>query len=285
MRPDQDFLAVLELVFLFHPPVLDERAVGAAEVAYARFHAHGFHHGVLAADGGVVEYDVARRFAADARIAQFQIYFADDFALESNDELAHTDRFPPVFRPLTPNFTRCGTIINGARHRRPTAPAERLGERIGRRPHLMGINKEGTVMETAFAEHTAPISDEELARRIGQGDKGGFEALMRQHNRRLYRVARAILNDDGDAEDALQEAYLAAYQRIGTFQGKSKLSTWLTRIVINAALQRLRTNKRHGAVIPLAGVNRDEENEVMTTTAGAKPETPERAAMRTEMRR
>ncbi len=140
-------------------------------------------------------------------------------------------------------------------------------------------------METASAEPTAPIADEELARRIGGGDAGAFEALMRRHNRRLYRVARAILNDDGDAEDALQEAYLAAYQRIGTFQGKSTLSTWLTRIVVNAALQRLRTSKRQRVVVPLIGAERDEENDIMTTSDGTKPETPERAAMRAEMRR
>lgn len=140
-------------------------------------------------------------------------------------------------------------------------------------------------METAPAEPTAPISDAELARRIGRGDAGAFEALMRRHNRRLYRVARAILNDDGDAEDALQEAYLSAYQRIGTFQGKSTLSTWLTRIVVNAALQRLRTSKRHHVVVPLIGAERDEENDIMTTSDGTKPETPERAAMRAEMRR
>ena len=140
-------------------------------------------------------------------------------------------------------------------------------------------------METAPAEPTAPISDEELAGRIGRGDTGAFEALMRRHNRRLYRVARAILNDDGDAEDALQEAYLAAYQRIGTFQAKSTLSTWLTRIVVNAALQRLRTSKRQRVVVPLIGAERDEENDIMTTSDGTKPATPERAAMRAEMRR
>lgn len=139
-------------------------------------------------------------------------------------------------------------------------------------------------METEPAPQTAPVlSDNELAERIGRRDRVAFEAMMRQYNRRLYRVARAILNQDADAEEVLQEAYLIAYQHVAEFQGKSKLSTWLTRIVINEALQRMRSMKRHRVVIPFANVDNGEE--VMTTRAETKPETPEKASMRAEMRR
>lgn len=64
--------------------------------------------------------------------------------------------------------------------------------------------------------------------------------LMRRHNRTMYRTARAILGDDAEAEDAVQEACLRAYQRLGTFRGESKLSTWLVRITANEALMRRR---------------------------------------------
>ncbi|MFL6621128.1 MAG: RNA polymerase sigma factor [Sulfurifustaceae bacterium] len=138
-------------------------------------------------------------------------------------------------------------------------------------------------METTRAETTAvPTTDMDLAARIVQSDRAAFAAMMRQHNRRLYRVARAILDDDAEAEEALQEAYLIAYQKMATFLGQSKLSTWLTRIVINEALQRRRKSQRHGVVIPFENVDHGAQS--MTTTV-EKPETPERATMRAEMRR
>jgi RNA polymerase sigma-70 factor (ECF subfamily) len=77
-----------------------------------------------------------------------------------------------------------------------------------------------------------------------------FETLMRRHNSRLFRVARAILRDDTEAEDAVQEAYLRAYRRLGDFRGDAQLSTWLTRIVINECLMRMRKRKRSRVVVP-----------------------------------
>ena len=73
---------------------------------------------------------------------------------------------------------------------------------------------------------------------------------MRRHNGKLFRVARAILKDDAEAEDALQDAYLEAYRHIGDFRGDAQLGTWLTRIVINQALMRLRRQKRERVVVP-----------------------------------
>jgi RNA polymerase sigma-70 factor (ECF subfamily) len=74
-----------------------------------------------------------------------------------------------------------------------------------------------------------------------------MEKLMRLHNRMLYRTARAILRDDADAEDAVQEAYLRAYRALATFRGESKLSTWLVRITANEALMRLPPQRQGGA--------------------------------------
>src|SRR6185295_10109579 len=111
-----------------------------------------------------------------------------------------------------------------------------------------------------------------------------FEALMRQHNGRLFRVARAILNDDSDAEDALQDAYLDAYRHIGEFRGEAQLSTWLTRIVVNQALMRLRRRKRDGIVVPFHaephGDGRPEDAVRDDTT-----ESPSAATLRGEIRR
>src|SRR5512144_1418257 len=107
------------------------------------------------------------------------------------------------------------------------------------------------VMAGQNSARLATDDDVGLARRIGERDERAFEVLMRAHNRLLFRLARSILNDDSDAEDAVHDAYLAAYRNIGSFGGRSKLSTWLARIVINEAYARLRRRTRSGVVVPL----------------------------------
>ena len=83
-------------------------------------------------------------------------------------------------------------------------------------------------------------AESELIRRAVRRDEAAIRAIMQQHNRRLYRVARSIVHDDADAEDVLQEAYLHAFSALADFRGEASLATWLTRIVVNEALQRLR---------------------------------------------
>jgi RNA polymerase sigma-70 factor (ECF subfamily) len=95
------------------------------------------------------------------------------------------------------------------------------------------------------------LTDPELVAHVRAGDMRALEALMRRHNRALYRTARAILRDDAEAEDAVQEAYLRAYRSLATFRGESKLSTWLVRIAANEALMRRRRGKRGAEVVPL----------------------------------
>src|SRR5438552_17180487 len=94
-------------------------------------------------------------------------------------------------------------------------------------------------------------ADVEIARRIADGDRDAFEALMRRYNRRLYRTARSILKDDAEAEDAVQEAYLLAYRGMSGFRGDAKLSTWLVRIVVNEAIGRARKRSRGAEIIQL----------------------------------
>src|SRR6266849_8204219 len=94
------------------------------------------------------------------------------------------------------------------------------------------------------------VDDAELVGRIARHDQAAFEILMRRYNGKLFRVARAILKDDAEAEDALQEAYLDAYRHIDEFRGEARLGTWLTRIVINQALMRLRKHRGDRVVVP-----------------------------------
>ncbi len=82
-------------------------------------------------------------------------------------------------------------------------------------------------------------------------DARAFEEIMRKHNRMLFRTARAILRDDAEAEDALQEAYVQAFRSMDTFRAESKLSTWLARIVANEALMRLRKTTRRAEIVPI----------------------------------
>ena len=131
---------------------------------------------------------------------------------------------------------------------------------------------------------SSDLSDGEFARRIAAGDQVAFEVLMRKYNRVLYRTARAILKDDAEAEDALQLAYLHAYRSIGAFRAESKLSTWLTRIVVNEALMRARKGSKESAVIPLESVTDEEGNLLNSEDSIADVERPDAAAMRGEIR-
>lgn len=86
--------------------------------------------------------------------------------------------------------------------------------------------------------------EEELLAGLRAGEEAAFERLVRRHGPRLLAVARRLLGDEEDARDAVQEAFLAAFRGIDRFAGASQLSTWLHRVVVNAALVRLRRRRR-----------------------------------------
>jgi RNA polymerase sigma-70 factor (ECF subfamily) len=102
-------------------------------------------------------------------------------------------------------------------------------------------------------------SDEQVVARVLGGDKALYELLMRRHNQRIYRVARAILRDDAEAEDVMQDAYVRAYQNLASFEGRAKFATWLTRIAVHEALARLRKRQRFQA----ADISGDWSGDVM----------------------
>ncbi|HXE91126.1 MAG TPA: RNA polymerase sigma factor [Terriglobales bacterium] len=126
----------------------------------------------------------------------------------------------------------------------------------------------------------AHLSDEEIVARVLAGDRALFEILMRRYNQRLYRVARAILREDAEAEDVMQEAYVRAYEHLDQFAGRAKFSTWLTKIAVHEALARAQKRGRFDGLDSIA----DLEGDIMASLS--KPEqTPERAAAQGETAR
>ncbi|MDW5264646.1 MULTISPECIES: RNA polymerase sigma factor [Acidobacteriaceae] len=97
-------------------------------------------------------------------------------------------------------------------------------------------------------EVSKTLTDEEVIDRVRAGDLAMYEVIMRRYNQRLYRIARAILHDDGEAEDVMQDAYVRAYTHLEQFAGRSAFSTWLSRIAVHEALTRLRSRNRHPQV-------------------------------------
>jgi len=88
------------------------------------------------------------------------------------------------------------------------------------------------------------LPDADIVRRVRAGDTALFEVLMRRHNQRVYRVARAVVKDEADAEDVMQQAYINAFTHLAQFEERSQFSTWLTRIVLHEAFSRRRKTQR-----------------------------------------
>ncbi len=121
-------------------------------------------------------------------------------------------------------------------------------------------------------------TDEEIVDRVRAGETALYEIIMRRYNQRLYRVARAILRDDNEAEDVMQDAYVRAYQHLDQFARRAPFSTWLTRIAVHEALARVRQRNRiqqindgefEGAfVMNLAEPSQDPEQTASTAELG-----------------
>ena len=91
---------------------------------------------------------------------------------------------------------------------------------------------------------TPPVLDESvLVAKAQAGDSSAFSELVSRYQNKIYRLAKHITQNDEDAEDVLQEAFLKAYEHIGGFQGNSKFYTWIVRIAVNEALMKLRKRK------------------------------------------
>ncbi|MGH8230348.1 MAG: RNA polymerase sigma factor [Steroidobacteraceae bacterium] len=114
--------------------------------------------------------------------------------------------------------------------------------------------------------------DAGLLRRIAAGERQAFALLMRRYNRRLYRLALAVLRDDAEAEDALQDAYLSAYRWLPQFRAEASVSTWLSRLVLNECLGRIRRNTRRQNVIPIVRATAEAEMDGMSDDDQNRPD-------------
>lgn len=114
-------------------------------------------------------------------------------------------------------------------------------------------------------------ADEALVRRALASDGDAVRTIIRTHNQRLYRLARSVVRNDFDAEEVLQEAYVAAFSHLGSFRGEASLATWLSRIVINEALGRLRKKKREPAAAVSSG-DRGQAEVIRFPAGSADPE-------------
>ena len=132
--------------------------------------------------------------------------------------------------------------------------------------------------EGARLREHASLSDEDIIARVCAGETALFEELMRRYNQRAYRVARAIVKDEAEAEDVMQQAYLNAFTHLQQFAERAKFSTWLTRIVIHEALGRRRRAR------PADQIANDSEVEAMSRAESAGP-SPERQAYASELKR
>ncbi len=99
-------------------------------------------------------------------------------------------------------------------------------------------------MAAVASQSPTPVDEKELVDRLRAGDDAAYEELVRAYGGRMLAVARRMLRADEDARDAVQEAFVSAFKSIDRFEGSSRISTWLHRIVVNAALMKLRTKRR-----------------------------------------
>jgi RNA polymerase sigma-70 factor (ECF subfamily) len=119
--------------------------------------------------------------------------------------------------------------------------------------------------------------DAEVIRQVLLGNTAMFELLMRRYNERVYRAARAIVRDEQEAEDVMQQTYVNAFTHLRQFNGSSQFSTWLTRIAINEALARVRRQGKYQ-------VYDDELSDIELFASRNVSENPERQAFTRELR-
>ena len=129
------------------------------------------------------------------------------------------------------------------------------------------------------------LDDAGLVEGARAGEAAAFRVITQRFNRRLYRVARGILGDDGEAEDVVQETYLRAFDNLAGFRGESGLATWLTRIAINEALGRKRKRRPMVDLDNLDALDEQGEARVLIFPGARAGGDPEADASRSEVRR
>ncbi|PWG61385.1 RNA polymerase sigma factor [Sediminicurvatus halobius] len=140
-----------------------------------------------------------------------------------------------------------------------------------------------TVRQPTGLPGPAQLPDERVVARVRAGEVALFELIMRRYNRRLFRIARSILPDDAEAEDAVQDGYIRAYFQLAQFRGPEGFASWLCRIVRNEALMRLR--RRAPASDPLSALERPAHREAATADPCSPTANPEAALHEAQLQR
>ena len=140
-----------------------------------------------------------------------------------------------------------------------------------------------TLRSDGTAVAPSSLTDAEIVKRVRDGDRALFEILMRRHNQRIYRAARAVVSDERDVEDVMQQAYINAFTHLHQFEERSQFSTWLTRIALNEAFGRRRKLQSEWATDVTSDVD-EESAEFMETITSPQPD-PERQAYARELHR
>jgi RNA polymerase sigma-70 factor (ECF subfamily) len=136
----------------------------------------------------------------------------------------------------------------------------------------------------AYPPNLATLDDAALAQLARQRNADAFRIIMQRNNRRLYRVARSVVQDDSEAEDVVQQTYVNAFGSLGSFRGESSLGTWLTRITLNEALGRLRRQRPMVDLEVLEADSTTGTSQVIPFPLMSESADPERAAAQGQIR-
>ena len=143
-------------------------------------------------------------------------------------------------------------------------------------------------MHAAAAQEPANASarqqDADLVARAGRGEAHAFEAIMRRHNRLLFRSARGIVDDDAEAQDVVQETYLRAFSSLASFRGDAALGSWLARIAINVALDVQRRRRRSVPLDAAQDLDHEPATEHMMAFAAPRITAPDSQVEQGQMR-
>jgi len=138
-------------------------------------------------------------------------------------------------------------------------------------------------LDPAVLAPAASWADGEIVRRVQAGERGLFEVLMRRHNQRLYRAIRAVVKDEQEVEDVMQQAYINAFTHLHQFEERAQFSTWLIRIALNEAFGR-RRKMRSESIVEMSADSDGDRGRLMDTITSPQPD-PERQAYARELHR
>lgn len=141
-----------------------------------------------------------------------------------------------------------------------------------------------SLAERADRDVLERMTDRDAIERVLAGDTGLFELIMRRYNRRLFRVARSILKSDAEAEDAVQDAYVAAFSRLGQFRGPDGFGSWICRITTNEALMR-RRRQAGPQLVPLTDLEQPAHQEAAMIDPRSPADNPEASLHDDQLRR